>query len=395
MVESEGRGALRAFMTAAASLAVLVGGPVHGTTYQEITGKKLLLKGSKFVVISRDPSISVAGSNPATGADSFISFDDGSGPVDLNLPTSLWSANGAGTTFKYNNSDAPGGPSIVKVAKVGKGLVKVVGKGVPVAVPNGAASIGVQLYFGDATNAYCMRFTGTGDGKKFLVKDVAAAACPESPAVCGNHVRENSEECDGSDAPSCPGTCQADCTCPITLHQCVLGGGVSNSHVNIYWSFSELMYDISGSVIKIGGVGPYARCELQQFNPVNTPFGTLCIAPGPPCPDGKRYCGPGGPLTGPKLGVTALANADATACTSNANCATQCASVCYVRIRVCRRTRGMHWPLQFRRGADLHDRCAVPDARSGVVQRNRQPWRQRQHMPVQLLRHRRFRRRRQ
>ena len=50
--------------------------------------------------------------------------------------------------------------SIVKIAKVGKGLVKVVGKGVPVAVPNGAASIGVQLYFGDATNAYCMRFTG-------------------------------------------------------------------------------------------------------------------------------------------------------------------------------------------------------------------------------------------
>ncbi|UCE59025.1 MAG: hypothetical protein JSU63_16470, partial [Phycisphaerales bacterium] len=32
--------------------------------------------------------------------------------------------------------------------------------------------------------------------------------------VCGNNVREGSEECDGTDDDDCPGFCQDDCTCP-------------------------------------------------------------------------------------------------------------------------------------------------------------------------------------
>ena len=33
---------------------------------------------------------------------------------------------------------------------------------------------------------------------------------------CGNGIRDAGEQCDGTDAATCPGACQADCTCPCT-----------------------------------------------------------------------------------------------------------------------------------------------------------------------------------
>ncbi len=143
---------------------------------QALTGKKLLLKSTpKVVLISKDASISIAGSDPLGGADSSISFDDGSGPVTFNLPTTLWSTNNSGTSFTYKNADAPGGPSAVKIAKVKPGLLKVDVRGLPFAVPNGAARIAVVLSLDGGTNTYCMTFAGTGDGNKFLVKDAPPA----------------------------------------------------------------------------------------------------------------------------------------------------------------------------------------------------------------------------
>ena len=63
------------------------------------------------MLLSKDSGISIAGSTPVSRADSSISFDDGSGPVTVALPKTLWSANGAATLFKYKNPAAPGGPS--------------------------------------------------------------------------------------------------------------------------------------------------------------------------------------------------------------------------------------------------------------------------------------------
>jgi hypothetical protein len=152
---------------------------------QGITGKKLILKSTpKFVLLSKDASISIAGSDPVGGSDSSLTFDDGSGPVTLALPKSLWSQNGSGTLFKYKNATAPSGPSVVKIAKVKAGLLKVVGKGLPFAVPAGTASISVVLTLDGGTNQYCMNFAGTGDGSKLLVKDAPAGSCAPPPPVC-------------------------------------------------------------------------------------------------------------------------------------------------------------------------------------------------------------------
>ena len=97
MVKPGRRSAAAALVTVAASMAVLGIGTARATD-QGITGKKLLLKSSKFVLLSKDPSIGIAGSDPVGGADSSITFNDGSGPVSLALPATLWGANGAATS---------------------------------------------------------------------------------------------------------------------------------------------------------------------------------------------------------------------------------------------------------------------------------------------------------
>jgi hypothetical protein len=40
------------------------------------------------------------------------------------------------------------------------------------------------------------------------------APTPTATPFCGNDVRDPGEACDGADAPTCPGLCQGDCTCP-------------------------------------------------------------------------------------------------------------------------------------------------------------------------------------
>jgi hypothetical protein len=162
------------------ALFLLTSGSGANAAEQGVTGKKLLLKSApKLVLVSKDPNISNAGSDPVGGADSSVSFDAGGGPVTFSLPKTLWSS--SGEVFKYKNQTAPGGPSPVKVAKVKPGLLKVVAKGLPFPVPSGAASIDVVLSLDGGTNTYCMTFSGSGDGTKFLVKDAPAGSC-SSPA---------------------------------------------------------------------------------------------------------------------------------------------------------------------------------------------------------------------
>lgn len=180
-----GRFRLRGVLAVGVSFCALLGSATDSSAAdQAITGKKLLLKSTpKLVLLSKDPSITFAGSNPVTGADSSISFDDGTTTTTFSLPAGSWSANGASTLFKYKNVLAPGGPSAVKIVKLKSGLLKVIAKGLPFAVPNGAATITVVLSLDGGTNSLCMTFSGTGDGSKFLVKDAPAASCPGGAAT--------------------------------------------------------------------------------------------------------------------------------------------------------------------------------------------------------------------
>jgi cysteine-rich repeat protein len=210
-------------------MAVLGIGRAHATN-QGITGNKLLLKSGEFVLLSKDPSINITGSDPVGGADSSLTFNDGSGPVSLALPKTLWSTNGSVTLFKYKNASAPGGPSVVKIAMIKPGLLKVVAKGLPFAVPNGAATIAVVLSIDGKNNTYCMTFGGTGDGSKFLAKDAGAGTCstdtptetpttnatptdtptPTVTPACGNGVIEAGEECDDNNRFNLDG-CDSNC----------------------------------------------------------------------------------------------------------------------------------------------------------------------------------------
>jgi predicted esterase len=151
---------------------------------QEVTGKKLLLRSTpQFVLLSKDPSINIDGSDPVGGANSSITFSDGTTTTTLSLPASNWTTNGSGTLFKYKNTAAPSGPSVVKIAKIKDGLLKVVAKGLPFPVPTGMRTVDVVLRLDGVTNTYCMTFTGTGDGSKFLVKDAGTGNCPVPTAT--------------------------------------------------------------------------------------------------------------------------------------------------------------------------------------------------------------------
>ncbi len=161
------------------SCALWVMAPQVRAADQGITGKTLLLKSTpKLVLLSKDPTISIMGSDPVGGSGSSIAFSDGTNTATLPLPASNWTANGAGTLFKYRNASAPSGPSAVKIAKVKPGLLKVVAKGLPIPIPNGPGTISAVLKLDGGANAYCMTFAGTGDGVRFHVKDAAAGVCP-------------------------------------------------------------------------------------------------------------------------------------------------------------------------------------------------------------------------
>lgn len=149
---------------------------------QGVSGKKLLLRSSgRLVLISRDPGLSILGSNPTGGSDSSISFDRGDGPVTYALPRSLWTSNLPQTLYRYRNVAAPAGPSPVRAVKVRNGLLRVVSKAIPFPVPAGPASIDVRFDLDGGSNSYCMTFAAVGDGTRFVARDVPAATCPPLP----------------------------------------------------------------------------------------------------------------------------------------------------------------------------------------------------------------------
>ena len=106
---------------------------------------------------------------------------DGVDTATFLLPCINWSDHGSGT-YRYRNPSAPGGPSAVKAAKVKSGYLKVIGKGLGgMPVPNGDATIDVVLNLDGISRRFCMSFTSTGDGSRFVARDAPAGSCPSPP----------------------------------------------------------------------------------------------------------------------------------------------------------------------------------------------------------------------
>jgi acetyl esterase/lipase len=170
---------------AAAALCAIVATshPVRAAD-QGVTGKKLLLTSTPhLVLLSKDPAITSAGSDPIGGSDSSIRFDDGANSATLALPAAHWSRSGSRMILKYENTSAPNGPSAVKMVEIKPGFLKVIAKGLPIPIPNGPGTINVVLTLDGGTNAYCLTFAGTGNGAKFLVKNAGAGTCPVPTAT--------------------------------------------------------------------------------------------------------------------------------------------------------------------------------------------------------------------
>ena len=94
----------------------------------------------------------------------------------LDLPGTLWSANRAGNCVQVQEPRCARRPLGCQ-GRQGRtsGLLKVVGKGAPIAVPNGPASIDVVVSVDSGARTYHLTFIGTGDGGGLPVQGGAAS----------------------------------------------------------------------------------------------------------------------------------------------------------------------------------------------------------------------------
>jgi hypothetical protein len=225
-----------------ATMLVLLVARSGSATDHGITGKRLALRPSRFVIVSRDPAAGMTSVPGCPAEDSALMFSDGAHTRTFALSCAKWRR--IGGTFTYRDLAAVAGPVQVQIGANGVGRLRATGHGLGgFPIPSGPATITVLLTIGGHSERYCIAFTGNGTGRALLARNAPAAACPLCgndiveagetcdggdaaecpgeclpdcscpPPVCGNNVREGREACDGTDATACPGTCSADCTC--------------------------------------------------------------------------------------------------------------------------------------------------------------------------------------
>jgi hypothetical protein len=172
---------------------------------------------SNFLVSGASLHIVAAGGGTATGESRSLFSTD-------------WTAIG---TSGYRYASTSGTTKVrVVVRRTAGGLatLKVVVRGdAPVLPPNGPVlppnpgDEGGVILAAIGGDQYCVKLGGTAGGTEKVdsatrwkvVNATAEDGCPAVPvAVCGNNVREGSEECDGTDHSAClPMTCRFNCTC--------------------------------------------------------------------------------------------------------------------------------------------------------------------------------------
>jgi len=246
---------------------------------QLITSGKLLMneKARKVILISKDPDISVAGSDPVGGSDSSISINYGTFSsykgMAFTMPATGWRANGAGTSFKYKNKLAPSGPGPVKIAKLKSGSLKVVVRGAPpIPVPNGPAEISIVLSLDGRLNTYCVTFDGVGDGNQFSSTSLfpAPGLC-SIPITCCKFIQGPCVG-DGMGEGDCPGFAfGSDKVCDAT-DQCVSATPLFGPCCQFANGTCQMNYPSSAQCLSAGGVS-------FRYNAICLPEGTCSRGP--------------------------------------------------------------------------------------------------------------------
>jgi hypothetical protein len=157
-------------------------------------------------------------------------------------------------------------------------------------VPNGAASINVVLSLDGGTNTYCMTFSGTGDGTKFLVKDATAGTCAAPPPAPTATNTANPNEtptptppaatptdtpggaCAANGFPACGGSCPSGQVCQAMKRFDCTDCTDPNSCTE---------FQPSCTCVPAAGT-----CAGSVFDPACNLFGTVTFTYGP-CPSGE------------------------------------------------------------------------------------------------------------
>src|SRR5215467_4637421 len=111
---------MKAVATAAAFALALAASPVSATDHLQ-DGQRLVIKtssaGGRLTFLTRVPAITLPESDPrVVGATLLVVNPDSGEQATLHLPPLGWSANTAGTQYRFQNPSAPVGLSNVRVA---------------------------------------------------------------------------------------------------------------------------------------------------------------------------------------------------------------------------------------------------------------------------------------
>jgi hypothetical protein len=166
---------------ALASIGMLLAsaGSGHATDHPQ-DALKIILKqapsgAKKAVWVTKLPAVVLPATNPTVSGATFTvrGVDE---TQSASLPAASWSQNGAGTVYKFVNKDAPGGPSLVKVAIIKTGSVlKVVAKDTLIALDDAAqGTVAVALTVD--SDVYCSECTAPlkDEVGKYIAKGCAA-----------------------------------------------------------------------------------------------------------------------------------------------------------------------------------------------------------------------------
>ena len=109
------RYSLRAVQGLLAGFVMLVAGSGNATDHG-ITGKHLILKASKFALVSRDANAHASGSPVCPAADSSLTFADGVHTQTFTLPCANWSDRGRLATYIAPNPQIAL-PSVIRLGR--------------------------------------------------------------------------------------------------------------------------------------------------------------------------------------------------------------------------------------------------------------------------------------